>query len=217
MTTRFRKLNVIPTIAILTTLAGCIQISDSSPKNANLWTCGPDVRKSTGKSCRPMTKNELREYKTGTRSIPQEKANMATESSALQNLIKDDQSGSNKSIASTTVGSDGTQDYRNTGRGGWQPLSGNPKISYDDAKSICEPRAIAEGKYFQRTGTTRGGSTYSCTQYGFNNVLCRESDGGGYASGILKGLEDAMNQRDAQKVYEATAKACMAEYGWILR
>ena len=110
-----------------------------------------------------------------------------------------------------------TPDYRNTGRGGWQPLSGNPKISYDDAKSICEPRAIAEGRYFQRTGRTRGGGTYSCTKYGFNNVSCRESNGGGYASGILKGLEEAMSQRDAQKVYEATAKACMAEYGWIKR
>ena len=110
-----------------------------------------------------------------------------------------------------------TPDYRNTGRGGWQPLSGNPKISYDDAKSICEPRAIAEGRYFLRTGRTRGGSTYSCTKYGFNSVSCRESSGGGYASGILKGLEEAMTQRDAQKVYEATAKACMAEYGWIKR
>ena len=108
-------------------------------------------------------------------------------------------------------------DNRNTGRKGWEPLSGNPKLSYDDAVSICEPKAMAEAKYFQRTGRTTSSGKYSCTSYGFNSIECSESSGGGFAAGILQGLEEAMSQRDAQNLYEATAKACMAEFGWILR
>ena len=108
-------------------------------------------------------------------------------------------------------------DNRNTGRKGWEPLSGNPKLSYDDAVSICEPKAMAEAKFFQRTGRTTGSGKYSCSSYGFNSIECSESSGGGFAAGILQGLEEAMSQRDAQNLYEATAKACMAEFGWILR
>ena len=106
----------------------------------------------------------------------------------------------------------------NTGRKGWEPLSGNPKLSYDDASEICEAKAMAEYRSYINNNQPRDrNSSINCTGYGFNSYSCRSSSGGGWAAGVLEAWDEADNRNAGKKLAQATAKACMADYGWIKR
>lgn len=103
-----------------------------------------------------------------------------------------------------------------TTRSGWTATSQNPKLTFEDAKDICEAKAIAEGNsYLSANKPIDRYSSIDCTGYGFNSYSCSRSSGGGVAGGILRAWDQAENRNAAEKLAKAVAKACMADYGWI--
>ena len=105
-----------------------------------------------------------------------------------------------------------------SGKKGYVPISGNPKLSFDDAREICEAKAIAEGNSYINSNQPRDrNSSIDCTGYGFNSYSCRRSSGGGWAAGVLKAWDEADNRNAGKKLAQAVAKACMADYGWVKR
>lgn len=101
---------------------------------------------------------------------------------------------------------------------GWVALSSNPKLPFDDAREICEAKALAEGNsYLSANQPSDRFSSVNCYGYGSNSYSCRRSSGGGVAGGILRAWDEADNRNAAKKLAQAVAKACMADYGWIKR
>jgi len=99
---------------------------------------------------------------------------------------------------------------------GWVALSSNPKLPFDDAREICEAKALAEGNsYLSANQPSDKFSSVNCYGYGSNSYSCRRSSGGGVAGGILRAWDEADNRNAAKKLAQAVAKACMADYGWI--
>ncbi len=105
-----------------------------------------------------------------------------------------------------------------SGKNGWVPISGNPKLSFDDASEICEAKAIAEGNSYINNNQPRDRrSSIDCDSYGFNSFSCSRSRGGGASTGILRYLDNAENYNAGKKLAQAVARACMADYGWVKR
>ena len=103
-----------------------------------------------------------------------------------------------------------------TTRSGWTATSQNPKLTFEDARDICEAKAIAAGNsYLSANKPIDRYSSIDCTGYGFNSYSCSRSSGGGVAGGILRAWDQADNRNAAEKLAKAVAKACMADYGWI--
>lgn len=104
----------------------------------------------------------------------------------------------------------------NSNNKGWVALSNNPKLPFDDAREICEAKALAEGNsYLSANQPSDRFSSVNCYGYGSNSYSCRRSSGGGVAGGILRAWDKADNRNAAKKLAQAVAKACMADYGWI--
>lgn len=104
----------------------------------------------------------------------------------------------------------------NSNNKGWVALSSNPKLPFDDAREICEAKALAEGNsYLSANQPSDRFSSVNCYGYGSNSYSCRRSSGGGVAGGILRAWDEADNRNAAKKLAQAVAKACMADYGWI--
>jgi len=98
---------------------------------------------------------------------------------------------------------------------GWVPLSGEPKLPYDDAKEICTAKAeLAYRSYLSGNRSGSGSGDIDCYTYGFNNISCSRSKGGGVSRGILNFLEGRDAKVAAKKQAHAAAKVCMADYGW---
>lgn len=107
---------------------------------------------------------------------------------------------------------------------GWVPLSGNPKLSFNDAKDICEAKAEAEGQTYMSANQPRSRSNnFNCQSIGtpmpfgtiqFNNYSCSRNSGG-FWGGFASAMENSVVRDAARDLAKAVAKACMADFGWV--
>ncbi len=118
-----------------------------------------------------------------------------------------------KSTSSKSTSSNSSSNTR-----GWVPLSGNPKLPFDDAKDICEAKAEAEGRsYLNANKPRRSSNSVNCHAFGSRSFSCFEGSSGGMWAGIAEGLASSQARGAAREFAQAIAKACMADYGWIKR
>lgn len=92
---------------------------------------------------------------------------------------------------------------------GWTTFSGNPQMSYEQAKAICKP--IADNAWDSTAGVQYD-TTYNCNVWGSNSVNCRSYSGpSSAAEGLAAGLATGFAKAAASK---RAFSSCMAQYGW---
>lgn len=92
---------------------------------------------------------------------------------------------------------------------GWTTFTGNPQMSYEQAKAICKP--IADNAW-DRTAGVQYDTTYNCNVWGSNSVNCRSYSGpSSAAEGLAAGLATGFAKAAASK---RAFSSCMAQYGW---